>query len=412
VNQTIKHTIEDDIKRVAEKKLSLKDFLRRLLEQFFYVVYSSASENNLLDIVCLIVNEENFVPLFTSAERFSSTPLSEKHQIKKIPFDELMRKMPPDRGVVLNPFNAGPYPVPWFILQEHIPGFGADVIKQEATPDWLERLNEDFSKREVPHGQRASEAVSEWSKINGFPISYTSIRARQIFDWFRVNIKPGCDMGGPLATGAFYHDSAFWEVTIPLIYGNPSFNPLDMLRMPASVKLRFCHERNEVFIFVKFFLDCIDYFYGVEELLRRATSNPLLAGFVASGREHITQAASLVLETRPNAKAAEAARFALEIFLKTYLVAQEGLGESDVRALGHSLKDILKRCLDANPKSELRHVEDKLPLYPEVSARYRADKVPIRSLWATYCAAVSAGAYVMRKLTGQDSTKDLQIPSF
>jgi hypothetical protein len=141
-------------------------------------------------------------------------------------------------------------------------------------------------------------------------------------------------------------------------------------------------------------------------------SNPLLEGFIAAGREHITQAASLLLGTHPNAKAAEASRFALEIFLKTFLAAKTGVSEKEIKALGHDLDKLLRRCLALDPQSELRYIESKLSLYPDVAARYRAEGLKPRDLWVTYNTALIAGAVVMRPLSGRDMTRTIQIPAF
>jgi HEPN domain-containing protein len=414
MNHTIIQRIEDDLKSVAERKLPEEEFLRRLLEQFVFVAVSDSSEKNILEIVLLAGqgDEGMFLPVFTSPERFLSTPLAKKHELKKLPFDVLMRQIRPDTGLVVNPFNPVSHTVRWFVLQEHVPDFGSEAIKQEVTPPWLESVNAEFSKQEMPHRRRPWEAIRVWNEVNGVPISGSSIRARQIFDWFHVNTKPGSHMAGPLAEAAFYHDGAFWEVTIPLGYGSPSVDFLDMLRMPASVKLRFWNERNDLFIFVKFFADCFDYFYSVDDLRSSFASNPLLKGFIAAGREHITQAASLLLDTRPNAKAAEASRFALEIFLKTFLVAKGGLSEKEIKDLRHDLQKLLTRCLEVDPQSELRHIESKLSLYPDVAARYRAEDMCPRDLWATYYTALTSGAVVMRPLSGRDTTKSIQIPPF
>lgn len=414
MNHTITRTIEDDLKKVVEEKLPREEFLRRLLEQFVFVATAGASANGRFEIVLLAGSgdEGMFLPVFTSPDRFSSTPLFKQHKLTKLPFDALMRQIRPDAGLVVNPFNPVSYTVRWFVLQEYIPGFGSDVIKQEVTQEWLERVNADFSEQDMPHGRRPWEAIRVWNEANGVPISMSSIRARKILDWFRVNTKPGSDMVGPIATAAFYHDGAFWEVAVPLCYGRPSLNPLDMLRMQASLKLRFCNERNDLFIYLKFFADCYDYYYSVEDLRSSFASNPLLEGFVAAGREHITQAASLLLDTRPNSKAAEAARFALEIFLKTFLVAKGELSEKEIRALGHDLYKLLKRCLAVDPQSELRHIEGKLSLYPDIAARYRSDEMSPRDLWTIYYVALTSGAVVMRPLSGRDTTKSIQIPSF
>lgn len=353
-----------------------------------------------------------FLPVFTSLDRFAQTPLAKNYGTANLPFDALMRQIRPDTGLVLNPYTPLVYGIRWFILQEYVPDFGSDLVKQEVTPEWLEQLNAEFNKAEIPHGRRADEAIRRWNELNGIPISMSSLRSKKIYEWFRLNIKPGSDWIGPLAKAAFYHGGAFWETTIPLSFGHPSINPLDMLRMPASVKLNFCRERNDVFVFLKLFADLYDYYYTVEDVRESFHANSLLEGFIASGRKHLTLAGSLLLETRPNSKAAEEARTALEVFLKIFLVHRANASERELRNLGHDLRKLLARCLEVDLSSELRQIESKIDVYPDISARYRADQVVPHDLWSMYSTALAAGVVAMRPMSDRDSAKEIGIPDF
>jgi HEPN domain-containing protein len=414
MDRTIRRTIDDDVKSVIAKKLPREQFLKRLLEHLVYapVVSVPAEGRHKLALLAGEGDEGIFLPVFTSEDQFASTPLARAHAPTKIPFDALMRQIRPDTGLIVNPFTDEPYSVRWPVLQEYIPDFGTEIVKQEVTSEWLERVNQEFTKSEMPHWQRPYEVIRIWSKTNSIPISMSSLRARKVYDWFRANTKPGSNWVGPLADATFYHDAAFWEVTVPLCYGSPRMNPLDMLHMPASVKLRFCNERNDVFIFVKFFADIYDYYYTVEDLRDAFKDNPLLKSFIEAGREHITQAAKLLLETRPNPKAAESVRTALEIFLKIFLISKAGAGEKDLKNLGHDLRKLLAKCLEVEPISELRLIESKIPLYPDISARYQVEEIVPRDLWSMYYNAITAGVVVMRPMSDRDSAKDIDIPDF
>jgi hypothetical protein len=415
MNATVTRTIEDDLKSAREDKLPREVFLRRLLEHFVHVpTTSQGSTNGRFDIVLLAGegDEGMFLPIFTSVEQFALTPLKREHTTASIPFDALMRQIRPDTGLIINPFTPTAFSIRWFVLQEYIPGFGANLVKQEVTPEWLEQLNAEFNQEELPHGRRADEALRRWSLANGIPISMSSLRAKQVYEWFRSNIKPGSDWIGPLADAVFYHGGAFWETTVPLCLGQPQMNPLDMLRMPASVKINFCRERNDVFVFLKFFADLYDYYYTVEDVRYSFRDNPLLDGFIGSGRKHLTSTSTFLLETSPNPKAAEEARTALEIFLKIFLVHRAHVPERELRNLSHDLHKLLARCLEVDPNSGLKHLEAKLGIYPDISARYRADQVQPRDLWSMYYTAVTAGIIAMRPMSDRDSAQSLGIPEF
>ncbi|MEA2488965.1 MAG: hypothetical protein QOH21_757, partial [Acidobacteriota bacterium] len=263
-NVTITHTIEDNIRALQAEKLDRLDFLRLLAEQLVYIAVNPGRVGSRFEVVLITAQDEDgmFLPVFTSEERLRATPLIRSHEPLRIPFDEIMRHIRPDTGLIVNPGSEVSYMFRWFILQEYIDDFGSEHVKQEPTAEWLAKVNEDFAAKEMPHGQRAWEAVGVWSTANsGLPISMSSARAQRIFAWFRQNTNPDADKVGPIATAAFFHDTSFWPVTIPLVYGSPQINPLDLLRMPASVKLRFCADQNDMYVYLKFAADTFDYYY-------------------------------------------------------------------------------------------------------------------------------------------------------
>jgi hypothetical protein len=412
--ETLTRTIDDDIRSLHEEKLERDEFLRRLAEHFVYVPVNKGHVDGNFEIVVVSVRDEEgmFLPIFTSEERLKTSWLARAHEPLRIPFDEIMRQIRPDTGLVINPATDLTYLFKWFILQEYVDDFGIRLVKQEVTTEWLEQVNAEFAAQEVPHGRRAWEAVRVWGEANGgLPISMSSPRAERILAWFRKNVNPTSDKVGPIATAAFFHDTSFWPVTVPLVFGSPESNPLDLLRMPASVKVRFCADQNEMFVYLKFAADIYDYYYTIEDVRTSSSGNAFLAGFIGAGREQITQAAALLLDRRPNAKAAEASRFALEIFLKTYLIFNVGYGETEIKGYNHRLDKLLAKILDLDPASPLRFLQNKIALYPDVGARYRVDEIAPKDLWAMYYAAQTSGAIVLRPMSDRDIAKTLRFGS-
>jgi hypothetical protein len=413
VDATVTRSIEDDIQSLKVERLTRDVLLKRLAEHFVYIAVrpGATTDGRFEAVVVSAAKEEGmFLPVFTSEARFRATPLAHTNEGLEIPFDAIMRQIRPDTGLILNAGSDLEYMFRWFILQEYIDDFGQAFVKEEATPEWLETANAELARQEVPHGQRSWEAIRLWSEANGgLPVSTSSPRSERIRAWFRENINPASDSVGPIAASAFFHDTSFWEVTIPLCYGSPSLNPLDMLRMPASVKSRFCADQNEMYVYLKFFADTYDYYYTVEDVLPTLTTKPFLAGFIGAGREQITQAAALLLGRRPNPKAAEAARFALEMFLKTFLIVSAGYAETELKAYSHRLDKLLAKCLELEPRSELRLLSSKISLYPDVGARYRTDAIAPKDLWALYYAAQNAGAIVLRPLSNRNTAASVRL---
>src|ERR1043165_8423682 len=145
---TFTQSIDDDLKSVRTESIPREMFLRRLLEEFVYVATTPTSTGGRFEIVLLAGegDEGMFLPIFTSLAHLEQTPLAERYTSAKLPFDALMLQIRPDTGLVINPYTDLSYSIRWFILQEYIPDFGAELVKQEITHEWLQELNAEFNK--------------------------------------------------------------------------------------------------------------------------------------------------------------------------------------------------------------------------------------------------------------------------
>jgi hypothetical protein len=145
--------------------------------------------------------------------------------------------------------------------------------------------------------------MAEWSSRNKTSLSLDSWRAEAISVWFRAHIKPGSDHMGLMAKAAYFYDAAFWPLEIPIIFGEPEGDPSEWLSMPASIRIRFATDHNELYSYLKFWADCVDYYYGISDIRDPSTlNNPFLHGLVLASREQLTTASLLLLEPRPNPK--------------------------------------------------------------------------------------------------------------
>src|ERR1041384_1720982 len=68
----------------------------------------------------------------------------------------------------------------------------------EGTDEWLEQINEDLRKKDVPHKRRPWDAWREWSKHVGVSTSLGDEDVKKIFDWFEKNTKAGSQYIGPM----------------------------------------------------------------------------------------------------------------------------------------------------------------------------------------------------------------------
>ena len=85
--------------------------------------------------------------------------------------------------------------------------------------------------------------------------------------------------------------------------------------------------------------------------------------------------------------------------------------ESHIRSkdkIGHNLENALNMCLDIDRNSELQVIRSGLPIFPEISDRYKGIAKTLKELWHGYGIAQFTGTTVVRSLTGRDVRKTLR----
>ncbi len=101
----------------------------------------------------------------------------------------------------------------------------------ELTEEWLKKINEGFSRSDIPHRQRPWLAWGEWAKFTGRPIAMNDKVTEKIFSWFERNTQAGSQQIGPMYMGTYYYDSCFWPIFVPVVYGTATVNARDSQQM-------------------------------------------------------------------------------------------------------------------------------------------------------------------------------------
>jgi hypothetical protein len=280
----------------------------------------------------------------------------------------------------------------------------ADTIPES----WLEQFNERMAQEGVPHKQRPFRALSEWTRIHPVTIAFNSPEAKALFAWFEQNSPPTSHHIGPMFKAAYFFDAAFWPVDVPIVYGTARLNPFDTLTgMPLSVKQRLGRNPKQM-EFVLFWANCADYGYGYEESLRSGKLGTLGEGLFQGAHRELNASSVVLLERRPNSKAMESARMAVEMFLKAFIAGHVGLNEKQAKKLGHDLEAGLRESVRVDPSSELKELGQELRIFPPIDARYQALQIPAQDLWRGYAVAMFCAATTVRWLTGRDIRRTLR----
>jgi hypothetical protein len=167
----------------------------------------------------------------------------------------------------------------------------------------LIRLNEQYRQKEIPPIQRPFRALMDISRELSCSIVFPSASADRIFDWFVKNTKPGSHAIGALFTGAFYYDVCFWPLSVPVGYGSFQLNALTALdTMPEALKASLMSSHEATWALALYWADCVDYAYGVEELIKGTRLSPKAVSFIESGHHEFIGALSQLTTHRPNTK--------------------------------------------------------------------------------------------------------------
>lgn len=274
----------------------------------------------------------------------------------------------------------------------------ADMIPES----WLEKFNERMAREGIPHHQRPFRAMEEWTRTYPVTLALNSPEVIALFDWFERNSPPTAHHIGSVFQGAYFFDAAFWPVDIPLVYGNARLNVFDTLTsMPVPVKQRLGRD-PKLMEFVLFWADCVDYGYGHDEALGAVQLSKFGKELFQSAHRELIAATAVLLERRPNPKALESSRMALEMFLKAFIAAHTGLSDKQARNLGHDLEAALQECVRIEPSSELQELAGQLKIFRPIGARYQALHIPAQDLWRGYAVTLFCAATIVRWLTGRD----------
>src|SRR5687768_12327796 len=89
----------------------------------------------------------------------------------------------------------------------------------EPSDSWLHAANERYRAADTPPKQRPWLAWSDFAREREVTIDSTHPIVKRIFSWFRANTQEGSMSMGPLFRAAYYFDTSFWPLDIPVVFG-------------------------------------------------------------------------------------------------------------------------------------------------------------------------------------------------
>jgi len=272
----------------------------------------------------------------------------------------------------------------------------------------LFELNEELRREDIAPGVRPWEAMRRISQRTKRSIDFPSAEANFIFEWFKLNTKPGSQEMGHLYQGAYYYDSTFWGVSLPITFGIVIINARDALyNMPDTIKKILANDKKAVNDYAFFWANCVDFGSTYEELYKDKNYDSFGRQLLNAGYEELSSATTLLLENRPNKRAILNCRMATEMLLKCFIAFKVGLSENQAKKIGHDLNELFNKFLEVSGNHNLSKIKDVLQVFPDIHERYKPQNIDNKSLFKGYCFAQFIGAVIARTFTDQDALSQI-----
>lgn len=277
------------------------------------------------------------------------------------------------------------------------------------TEEWLNGINAEFSKKNIPHIQRPFEALSKYCIEFGCSIALDSEVGNRIFEWFKKNTRADAHNIGAIFSSTYFYDGEFWSLDIPVFYGTVELNPYDSLaNMPSPIVQKLANDPEKSLEYARHWADCFDFGLGFDEISKTEGLNAFGKDLISAGYEELSSAASLLRKARPNPRAVMDSRMAIEMFLKAYAALNGLLTEKEAMKISHHLDLGLDKMIKISGLKYLDSIRAGLSIYPSVSDRYKAQTMSKPDLWKAFQLAQMVGAMVSRQFSGYDALSHIE----
>jgi len=244
---------------------------------------------------------------------------------------------------------------------------------------WLANLNKEFRDVGIDQRRRPREAIRRYSEEFNTGLDISSDLAKTIFKWFADHSKPSVHQVGNQYEAAYFYDSQFWIVSIPIMYGTVQLNAPDCLHeMPNSIKQEMMADHRGAWEYAIYWADCLEYGMGIDDLRKTQDLDEFGYQLLMSADQELRSATSILSQHRPDPRAILNCRMALEIFFKSYVALKNGLTQSEEKAIGHNLDKELVRFIEVSGLDDWERIRPLLLVFPEINERYKEQDITLQ----------------------------------
>ena len=281
---------------------------------------------------------------------------------------------------------------------------------------WLSDFNERCDEKDIPFKGRPIIAMLEYNQKNSSKTHdlfcsgiFNSDVAIEINTWFEKHSRPGSLDIGVLFKSLYFYNNQLWPLNIPVIYGQleiKSFYLQCIEDLPDVYQKKLESDQNLFEKYTRYFLDCYDYSYGMEDIQIRGIKD-FGHDLLFSAHKNLGQAATLFLEISPNKSGIIQLTLALEIFIKSCLVLKKGYDEKKIKSYGHKLNLLWGELISIKDFAHLKGITPQIDKLPHIGpSKYEAsqfEELTTKELWGFYQAVQCIAATILRDLSGRSS---------
>jgi len=176
----------------------------------------------------------------------------------------------------------------------------------------------------------------------------------------------------PMHVGSFMFRDVFFPLRIPVIYGTPAINPVELLLDITDFQKRWLfNDEATGLAFFDQFIDLMDFAYGLDDF-EKSSSSERTKELWRLAKRQLEAGAAAILGSFDVYAVIQNSCIATELFLKGVLSEKTGMSDDQLRKkYGHEIKELVLAVSDILTEIDgerLSSVVEKLPSY--TNSRY------------------------------------------
>jgi hypothetical protein len=216
------------------------------------------------------------------------------------------------------------------------------------------------------------------------------------------------DIGiGAVQLGAFMFRDVFARVIVPIIFGRPQIDLLQLIDLNSMQKRMLSADPMQLQSYCDQFADLYDFAYGRDDIDKMGWTNLECRNFMGLAHFQLQASAAIITGAFDFRGAVQSALVGTELILKAGLLAS-GVDKKRLRILGHDLQSLANELVHHKTSFDLHRVQHSISRFPQyVPNRYSAQQPTRREIGHI----IMSAQYIASEVVRQFSSRNFRIDS-